>query len=216
MALGIIEGNYLYDIGNALRSKMNVQNTFSPAEMAGAILNINGGGEANLGTKLIIANGLYNAVDDDFDGYSAVNVQVPVTSYNSGELNAVVNGIYNADDYGFDGFNTVNIAVPIPSYSFGDISVTQNGVYNAADSGYNGFNSVTVEVPPTVYNSGSLTVNTNGTYNASDYSLDGFNSVTVDVPPQIVITNNDSTPPSDTNVLWVYPDTMQDLSEVSY
>lgn len=180
MAQGLINSEYLYDIGNALRSKMNVQNTFSPSEMAGAIMNINGN-NAVLGTKTIIANGLYNAVDDSLDGYSAVNVQVPVTSYNSGVLNAVANGVYNASDYDFDGFNSVNIAVPIPTY-----------------------------------NSDVLNINANGIFNAADYYLDGFNSVTVNVPPQIVITENDSTPPSDTNVLWVYPDDMQDLSEVSY
>lgn len=33
---------------------------------------------------------------------------------------------------------------------------------------------------------------------------------------KIVVTADDTTPPSDTNALWVYPDTMQDLSEVSY
>lgn len=215
MALGIIEGNYLYDIGNALRSKMNVQDTFSPSEMAGAIMNINGNNSV-LGTKTITANGLYNASDDSFDGYSAVNVQVPVTSYNSGELVAVSNGIYNAATYGFDGFNTVNIAVPMPTYNSDVLDINTNGVYNASDFSLDGFNSVNVAVPIPTYNSGTITVNANGTYNAFDYDYDGFNSFTVNVPPQIVITENDSTPPSDTNVLWVYPDSMQDLSEVEY
>ena len=34
--------------------------------------------------------------------------------------------------------------------------------------------------------------------------------------PKIVITADGATPPSDTNALWVYPDDMQDLSEVQY
>ena len=32
----------------------------------------------------------------------------------------------------------------------------------------------------------------------------------------IVITEDGTTPPSDTNALWVYPDDMQDLSEVQF
>ncbi len=32
----------------------------------------------------------------------------------------------------------------------------------------------------------------------------------------IVVTEDGTTPPSDTNALWVYPDDMQDLSEVQY
>ena len=32
----------------------------------------------------------------------------------------------------------------------------------------------------------------------------------------IVVTEDDTTPPSDINALWVYPDDMQDLSEVQY
>ena len=34
--------------------------------------------------------------------------------------------------------------------------------------------------------------------------------------PRIVITADGTTPPSDTTALWVYPDDMQDLSEVEY
>lgn len=33
---------------------------------------------------------------------------------------------------------------------------------------------------------------------------------------KIVVTEDDTTPPSDTNSLWVYPDEMEDLSEVEY
>ena len=33
---------------------------------------------------------------------------------------------------------------------------------------------------------------------------------------KVVVTEDDTTPPSDTNVLWVYPDEMQDLSEVEF
>lgn len=34
--------------------------------------------------------------------------------------------------------------------------------------------------------------------------------------PKIIITADGTTPPLDTNALWVYPDDMQDLSEVEY
>lgn len=34
--------------------------------------------------------------------------------------------------------------------------------------------------------------------------------------PKIIITADGTTPPSDTTALWVYPDDMQDLSEVQF
>lgn len=33
---------------------------------------------------------------------------------------------------------------------------------------------------------------------------------------KIIVTEDDTTPPSDTTALWVYPDNMHDLSEVEF
>lgn len=66
-------------IANAIRSKLGVQTTYTPSEMAGAIGEISGGG-SDLGTKTITTNGTYNASDDNFDGYSQVIVNVPASS----------------------------------------------------------------------------------------------------------------------------------------
>lgn len=46
-------------------------------DFANAIMEINGGGTAVLITKSITANGTYNAINDNADGYSSVTVNVP-------------------------------------------------------------------------------------------------------------------------------------------
>lgn len=64
-------------IANAIRSKLGVQTTYMPSEMADAITAIPTSGGSDLGTKTITANGTYNASNDNLDGYSQVTVNVP-------------------------------------------------------------------------------------------------------------------------------------------
>lgn len=146
MALGLIDSNYLTNIANAIRGKLNVANNYYPSEMPDAINNISGG-NADLGTKSITSNGIYNAADDSLDGYNSVTVAVPMPTYNSDILNVSVNGTYNAAQSGLDGFSEVNVNVPVTVYNSAPLSVTVNGTYNASDNGLDGFNSVTVAVP---------------------------------------------------------------------
>ena len=63
-------------IANAIRSKLGVQTTYMPSEMADAITAIPTGGGSDLGTKTITTNGTYNASDDSLDGFSSVTVNV--------------------------------------------------------------------------------------------------------------------------------------------
>lgn len=76
MANVLVNDLYLGDIADAIRSKLNVQTTYKPSQMANAIESIGGGG-SSLGTKSITANGTYNASSDSLDGYSQVTVNVP-------------------------------------------------------------------------------------------------------------------------------------------
>ena len=75
MAKVLVTESYLEDIGDAIRAKLETQDTYTPSEMAGAIRQISGG--ATLISKTITQNGTYNAVDDSADGYSDVTVEVP-------------------------------------------------------------------------------------------------------------------------------------------
>ena len=73
MAKVLVTESYLEDIGDAIRAKLETQDTYKPSQMANAISQISGG---TLITKSITQNGTYNASDDEADGYSSVTVNV--------------------------------------------------------------------------------------------------------------------------------------------
>lgn len=76
MAKKLYEETNISAIAAAIRSKNGSQDTYTTAEMADAIEDIETGGI--LVTKSISENGTYNALlDDDADGYSQVTVNVP-------------------------------------------------------------------------------------------------------------------------------------------
>ena len=73
----LVAESSLQAIADAIRSKNGSQNTYTPAQMADAIIAISGGGgSANLGTKAIYHNGSHPASSDGLDGYSSVSVEV--------------------------------------------------------------------------------------------------------------------------------------------
>jgi hypothetical protein len=110
MSYGYVDDNCFKDIANSIRYKTGGSANYYPTEMANAINNISG--SANLGTKSIIANGVYNALDDSLDGYNSVTVAVPMPTFNTDSLTVSVNGTYNAAARGLDGFSEVNVQVP--------------------------------------------------------------------------------------------------------
>ena len=69
---------YFKDINESLKRKYGTQEDFSYSEMAPAIDNIPSGG-GTLITKTVTDNGIYNAADDEADGYSVVTVSIPTT-----------------------------------------------------------------------------------------------------------------------------------------
>lgn len=145
MSLGYVDDNCFKDIANAIRNKSGSVSNYYPDDMANAINNISGGG-ANLGTKTVTSNGIYNAADDSLDGYNSVTVAVPMPTFNTDVLNVSANGVYNAVTSGLDGYSEVNVQVP-SSFNSTDLTVTSNGVYNAQLSGYDGYVEVNVQVP---------------------------------------------------------------------
>lgn len=87
----LVTEQYLEDIADAIRAKNGSGNTYTPAQMAGAIEDINTAGEVVLVQKTVNANGQYNASNDSADGYSRVMVNVP-NSYSASDEGKVVSG----------------------------------------------------------------------------------------------------------------------------
>lgn len=86
---------------------------------------LNGGSQPTLTEKSITANGVYNAADDNADGYSKVTANVPNTYAAGDEGKVVSNGALVAQTA---------------------LSVTENGTYDTTKK-----NSVSVNVPPPDY-----------------------------------------------------------------
>lgn len=71
-----------------------------------------GGGGAILGTKHITHNGIYNASDDNLDGYSSVSVAVTTPAPVLKVKEITENGTYNASNDNADGYARVIVNVP--------------------------------------------------------------------------------------------------------
>ena len=152
MAKVTVSESALSAIGNAIRSKLVVQTTYKPSEMATAIQSIQ---TATLGTKSISANGTYAASSDSVDGYSEVTVNVANSYVASDEGKVVSNGALVAQtgttvtqNGTYD--TTLNDEVVVNVSGGGSaavqpLSVTQNGTYTPP-SGVDGYAPVTVNV----------------------------------------------------------------------
>lgn len=70
--------------------------------------------------KTVTANGVYNAEDDNADGYSSVDVEVPASVLTTKTVTA--NGIYNASSDNADGYSSV--AVNVPAIQPQDLTLT--------------------------------------------------------------------------------------------
>ena len=127
--------------------------------------------------KSITDNGTYLASDDEADGYSSVNVEVPAVVPTIIEKSVNVNGTYIASEDAADGYSKVTVEVPDPVLKTKNI--TENGTYLASSDNADGYSEVDVSVPLPVLKTKSITEN--GTYLASEDNADGYSSVEVDV-----------------------------------
>ena len=89
MAQVLVTESYLDDIADAIREKNGSEDTYTPAQMAGAIEDIQTADEVVLVSKSVTVNGTYNPASDSADGYSGVTVNVP-NSYAAADEGKVV------------------------------------------------------------------------------------------------------------------------------
>ena len=100
----------------------------------------------DLGSKTIIANGTYQALDDNLDGYDEVTVNVPQNA-TLGVKNITANGDYYASADSLDGFSRVSVAVPGGGSTLQTnktVTATTSQQIVQPDVGYDGLQQVTV------------------------------------------------------------------------
>lgn len=103
MSRALITEAYLTDIANAIRTKLGVQDTYTPPQMAAAIESIPTGGITPTGTVQITQNGTH-----DVTQYASANVNVQP---NLQSKTATQNGTVTPDQ-GYDGLSSVVVNVP--------------------------------------------------------------------------------------------------------
>lgn len=92
------------------------------------------------GNKTIEENGIYNAIDDNLDGYDRVTVDVPVPKF--GNKTITENGTYEAKTDNLDGYDKVDVDIYINK--LGTKTITTNGTYKATDDNVDGYSEVVV------------------------------------------------------------------------
>lgn len=102
MSRALITESYLTGIANAIRTKLGVQNTYTPPQMAAAIESIPTSGITPTGTKNITQNGTH-----DVTQYASANVNVQP---NLQSKTATQNGTVTPDQ-GYDGMSSVVVNV---------------------------------------------------------------------------------------------------------
>lgn len=181
MAKVLITEGHLSDIADAIRAKLESAETYTPGEMAEAIMEIETG-IIPTGTKQIAANGTH-----DVTQYASAAVQVPNTYVAADEGKVVSdgalvaqtgttitqNGTYDTTENDEVTVNVSGGGYPEPT---GSVSITENGTYDVKDVA-----SAVVAVPSSEPVLQSKTAVRNGTV-TPDAGYDGLSSVVVNVP----------------------------------
>lgn len=97
---------YKYD--NAELVEVSVNNNGNPITFSKGS---SGGGSGTFDSKTITANGVYNAVNDNLDGYDEVTVNLPNSNFQEKEVNVTASAVLRPDT-GYNGISKVTITVP--------------------------------------------------------------------------------------------------------
>ena len=123
--------------------------------------------EPKLEEKNIVENGEYIPQDEGLDGYSKVNVNVPIPKLEESQrIEIVENGNYNVTPSGdYDAIKKVEVNVNVPEPKLGTKTITSNGTYKAIDDNLDGYSEVNVETSGVDINEYfNLTKRTRGDY----------------------------------------------------
>ncbi len=151
MAKVLISDQYLTEIGEAIRTKLESANHYTPAQMGPAILSIPVGGSAApiLQSKTIAPSANQQVITAD-SGYDALS-SVTISPVSSTTLNVSSNGTYTATSGTF--YSTVNVSIADSEVILQSKTATPSNVPVAVtpDSGYHGLSSVTINPIPSNY-----------------------------------------------------------------
>lgn len=151
MAKVLISDQYLTNIASAIRTKLEVNTTYTPAQMTNAILSIPVGGAASpiLQSKTISPSSSSQTVtpDSGFDGLSSVTIN-PVSSTT---LNVSANGTYTATNGNF--YSQVVVTIEDSKVNLQSKTAVPSNVPISItpDTGYHGLSSVTIDPIPSSY-----------------------------------------------------------------
>lgn len=123
--------------------------------------------EPKLEEKNIVENGEYIPQDEGLDGYSKVNVNVPIPKLEESQrIEIVENGNYNVTPSGnYDAIKKVEVNVNVPEPKLGTKTITSNGTYKAIDDNLDGYSEVEVATSGVDINEYyNLTKRTSGNY----------------------------------------------------
>jgi len=138
----IVSKSDMTAVANKIRTKGGTSALLSfPQGYMSAIDAISGGGGV-IQPLSVSANGTYSA-PSGVDGYSPVNVNVPLPSGTT-SLSFESNGTYIRD---IKDYASVNITVSVSGAgNLGSKFISNNGIFNASTDGYDGYSQVTVNV----------------------------------------------------------------------
>lgn len=163
---------YLYDIADAIRAKNGLTETYTPAEMGPAILDLGGGGIVPSGTINITTNGTHD-VYNYANALVSVSGEAPTLQAKSVSYTPIEESQTDTvlPDVGYDGLSQVTIDLDAIDSNYIGSNISRNTSSDLSVSG------ATVTVPSGFYEDGasaSVTTTTHSTPTASINSTTGL------------------------------------------